>query len=239
MKLKLSLLTTCFILAVALNARAQKFSIPLEGFSNKKTTYLHMEDGSVMKGNLYGTGFKRSKGLVELVKMKDASGTKMKVEPSKIVYMYLPPSGLAKLDAAMEQVGSMNNWDKNTNYDTTLLKDDYVYFEKSPTVVKKKTQQLMLQMLNPSFSNKIKVYHDPFAGETMSAGVGGITVAGGLDKSYYVKRESDKAAWRLFKKNYKEEFPKLFADQPEFVKKYQQDLKWRDLEKHIWEYSQL
>jgi|TARA_B110000503_G_C7114550_1_gene399711 hypothetical protein len=42
-----------------------------------------MEDESVMKGTLYGTGFKRSKGLVEMVKMKNEAGEKMQVESCK------------------------------------------------------------------------------------------------------------------------------------------------------------
>tara|TARA_B110000503_G_C7114550_1_gene399710 strand:- start:22 stop:495 length:474 start_codon:yes stop_codon:yes gene_type:complete len=157
--------------------------------------------------------------------------------------MYLPPSSLAKMGAAMEKMGNMVNWEKSTNYasdyDTALLGDGYVFFEKSLTQIKKNTETLVLQLLNPSFAGKIKVYHDPFAKETMSVGVAGITVAGGLDKSYYVKTNKDEAAWRLYKKDYKEQFEQLFGDKPEFVDKYKDSLNWSDLEKHIYEYSQL
>ncbi|MEM6263483.1 MAG: hypothetical protein AAGI38_13305, partial [Bacteroidota bacterium] len=68
---------------------AQQFDIPLEDFSRKKTSYLHMEDGSVKEGLL--GGFKRSKGLIQMVKMKSDSGGKVQVDPSKIKFMYLQP----------------------------------------------------------------------------------------------------------------------------------------------------
>jgi hypothetical protein len=244
MKTAFNLSLTLFLSLILFSASAQKFAVPLEGFSNKKTTYLYMEGGKEMKGNLYGTGFKRAKGLVEAVKMKDGSDNKMKIDPAKIEYMYVPASALGKLGAATETMGNIANWEKSTNYasdyDTTLLEDGYVYFEKSKTKLnKKKTETLMLQLLNAPFSNKFKVYHDPFAKETMSAGVGGIALVGGLDKSYYIKKEDEDAAWRLFKKDYKEKFAEMFGDKPEFVNKYKGNINWSDLEKHLYEYSQL
>ena len=219
------------------NLIAQQFAIPMEGFSRNKSAYLHMEDGTVHEGEL--GGFKRSKGLIETVKMKNPEGKKLKIDPAKISFMYLPPSNLAKLSAGLEKIGHINNWEKESTMDTTLMNEGYVFFEKTPTKIKKKTDDLMLQLMNASFSSKIKVYHDPFAKETMSVGVGSVTVAGGLDKSYYVKKEGDKAAYRLMKKNYKEEFVKVFGDCDELIKKYQSNVKWSDFESHVYEYTEL
>lgn len=234
--MKLMLFTLAFVVSSG-SAIAQSFSIPLEGFSRKKTTYIFMEDGSKVVGTL--NGFKRSKGLIELVKMVDEKGKKVKIDPEKISYMYLPPSNLAKVGAAMEKIGNVRAWDKNSTMDTTLMNDGYVYFEKSPTKVKKKTNDLMLQLMNASFSQAIKVYHDPFAKESVGLAVGGVTVAGGLDKSYYVKKEGDDTAIRLFKKDYKEMFETLFGDSEEFIAKYKGNIKWSDLEMHIYEYTQM
>lgn len=216
---------------------AQKFSIPLEGFSKKKTAYFYMEDNSEITGTL--SGFKRTKGLIETVKMKDLKGKKVKMDPEKIDYMYLAPSNLGKFGAALETINNVNSWEKETTVDTTLIKDGYVLFEKVPTKVKKKTDDLMLQLMNPSFSQQIKVYHDPFAKETAGVAVGGITVAGGLDKSYYIKKESDKSAYRLLKKNYKEQFAEIFGDNQEFMAKYGDNIKWNQFETHVYEYTQM
>lgn len=229
---------TLVLLFCTSQAFSQAFSVPLEGFSRSKTAYLHMEGGKKFEGQL--SGFKRSKGLIETVKMKNPNGKKLKIDPAKISHMYLPPSDLAKFGAAMEKIGNMRNWESDTNIDTTLMGEGYVYFEKVLTIVKKKKDNLMLQLMNAPFSSKILVYHDPFARETMGIGVAGVTVAGGLDKSYYVmKVGKDKAAYRLKKKDYKEQFSKLFGDCPEFMKKYKDDIKWSDLAQHVYEYSQM
>jgi len=238
MKTSISLLVVMLLLT-GLNLNAQKFSIPLEGFSRQKTAYLTMSDGTTFEGTL--SGFKRTKGLIETVKMKDAKGEKLKIDPSDINYMYLAPSDLAKFGAALEQINNANNWDKETNstINSDLMKEGYVYFEKVPTKIKKKTEDLMLQLMNPSFSGKIKVYHDPFAKETMGVAVGGVTLAGGLDKSYYIRKEGDETAYRLFKNDYKDQFETLFGDCPEFMAKYSKSIKWSDLETHIYEYTEM
>jgi hypothetical protein len=239
MKTSISLLIIMFLFG-GINLNAQKFSIPLEGFSKQKAAYLTMEDGTLFEGTL--SGFKRTKGLIETVKMKDKDGEKLKIDPSKINFMYLAPSDLAKFGAALEQINSVNNWDKenNNDIDADLMKDGYVYFEKVLTQVKKKKiEDLMLQLMNPSFSEKIKVYHDPFAKETMSLGVGGLTLVGGLDKSYYVKKENDKGAYRLYKKDYKEQFEILFGDCPDFMAKYGEKTSWSDFEEHVNAYTEM
>jgi len=233
-KLALSIFILFFI---AFSVNAQKFVIPLEGFSKKKAAYFHMEDGETIEGTL--NGFKRTKGLIETVKMKDEKGNKLKVDPSKISHMYLAPSAFAKLSASMEQIYSVENWEKDNSINADLMKEGYVFFEKVKTKVKKKEDNLMLQVMNPSFSGVVKVYHDPFAGETASVGVGSLTLAGGLDKSYYVKKESDNAAYRLKKKEYKDQFEDLFGDSKEFMEKYSSDINWSDFEEHIYEYTEL
>lgn len=226
------------LVSLSLSASAQSFSVPLEGFSRSKTSYLHMEDGTVKEGLL--GGFKRAKGLIETVKMKSESGGKIKIDPAQINFMYLPPSGLAKLSAAGDRATNVRKWDAPSNIDESLMGEGYVFFEKTATKIKKKTENLMMQLMNTSFSSKIKVYHDPFAKESMGLAVGGVTVAGGLDKSYYVKKEgTDDAAYKLEKKNYKEQFSTLFGDNEEFMTKYKGSIKWSELEMHIYEYTQM
>lgn len=233
------LLLAVAITSFGFGASAQSFAVPLDGFSKKKTSYLHMEDGTVNEGLL--GGFKRAKGQIETVKMKNESGGKIKIDPALIKFMYIPPSGLGKLAAANNRISNVSKWEAPSNMDSTLMGEGYVYFEKMTTQIKKKkTEDLMLQMLNASFSSKIKVFYDPFAKETIGVSVGGVTVAGGLDKSYYVhKVGSTEPAFKLEKKNYKEQFALLFGDCDEFMAKYGDNIKWSDLETHIYEYTQM
>jgi hypothetical protein len=233
------LLFAVAITTLSFGASAQTFAVPLDGFSKKKTSYLHMEDGSVKEGLL--SGFKRAKGQIETVKMEDEGGGKIKIDPAQIKFMYIPPSNLGKLAAANNRISNVKKWDAPSNMDSTLMGEGYVYFEKMTTQIsKKKTEDLMLQMLNASFSSKIKVFYDPFAKETAGVAVGGVTVAGGLDKSYYIQKVgSTDPAFKLEKKDYKEQFALLFGDCEEFMAKYGNDIKWSDLETHIYEYTQM
>lgn len=233
------LLFTAVIATLSLSATAQSFSVPLDGFSKKKTSYLHMEDGSTSEGLL--GGFKRAKGQIETVKMQNEGGKKIKIDPIKIKFMYIPPNNLAKLGAGLDKAFDVNKWDAPSGMNTELMGKGYVYFEKVTTQIKKKkTEDLMLQMLNVPFSSKIKVFYDPFAKETMGLSVAGVNVAGGLDKSYYVIKDgSSEPAYKLEKKDYKEQFATLFGDSEEFMTKYGDDIKWSNLEMHIYEYTQM
>ncbi|KAA1244492.1 hypothetical protein [Aquimarina sp. RZ0] len=227
-----------FFTAIAIvficNIQAQDFLPGFNGFSKKKTTYLHMSDGTVVKGNL--KKLKYEKGLLEEIKIKDLKDQKVKIKPKDINFLYLPPSGLAKLANFDKMIGDARTWN-NKNLDQNLFKDGYAYFEKSDVRVKKKTKTLMVQLINPSFSEKIKVYQDPYAKKTTSIGVGPLK-AGGIAKSYYVKK-GDEIAIRLKKKDYDQEFKLFFGDCPAIIEKYGSDIKWSQFALHVFEYNEL
>ena len=63
----------------------------------------------------------------------------------------------------------------------------------------------------------------------------GVDVVGGDDKSYYVQVGSE-IGFRLFKKNYDEEFARMFKDCPSFSEKIKNPT-WSDLEKNIYDYT--
>ncbi|NNE30509.1 MAG: hypothetical protein HKN16_12795, partial [Saprospiraceae bacterium] len=182
---------------------AQSLLPPVFSYSHKKTSYITLKNGSTVEGTI--KDLDRKKGIIEEVKLKDGSGKVIKLKPSEIDYMYLPASGWDKMGSSLGFLSDASRWD-NDDLDQDKIARGYVYIESSDVMVKKKRMQLLVQLLNPHFSQKIKVYHDPLAGETASIGIAGVKVAGGLDKSYYVKKESAKAAVRLKKKDYSDEF---------------------------------
>ncbi len=220
------------ISAVFSQANAQNLLSPSYGFSHKKTSYVTLIDGKEIKGTI--KDLDREKGLIEFVKIKDGNGKKHKLDAEDIKYMYLPPSGLDKLSTAMDFLTDAQKW-TDEKLDQDLLNQGYAYFELSNVKVKKKEKQLLMQLLNPEFSKKVKVYHDPYAKETASAGIGGITVAGGKAKSYYIKIGDD-AAYKVQKKRYDEEFTPLWNKCKALVKKYT-DVKWSELGQHVLDYS--
>jgi len=236
MKLKSITIAAAFLIFINVNSNAQRFMTPLMGFSKDKTSYLFKSDGKEIKCNLKGLKWK--KGLIEEIKIVNLSGKKVKISPEDITHMYLPPNGLAKLSGSMSFLTDASKWD-NKELRQDIISKGYIYHESSKAKIKKKTGTYMLQLLNPSFSSMLKVYYDPFAKETMSAGVGPVKLAGGLAKSYYIKKTEDEAAYLIEKKLYKTEFSIIFKDCPALIAKYKDAVKWSDFEAHVFEYGQL
>lgn len=234
MKNYLSIVLIALTLA-GFQVKAQTFAPTFRGYSSSKITAITMEDGTEVEGKL--KGYKVDKGLIKEIKIRDENNKKVRIDPAKIKHMYIPPSKLGKLaqtlDAAYD-LTKIQDGELNQSY----LTDGYVYMEKTEVQIKKKkTDSYMMQLINPQFSKKIKVYADPNAKETASVGIGGFTVAGGLDKSYYIQKAGDPVAVRLKKKEYKEQFNEIFAECPSLIEKYGDDPKWSELEKLVFEYS--
>ena len=149
--------------------------------------------------------------------------------------MYLPPSGLDKLMKTNEFLTNSRKWtDQKLNED--FLNKGYIYFELADVKLKKKNRKLLMQLLNPTFSGKIKVYHDPFAKETMSLGIGPVDVVGGIAKSYYIAK-GDAPAFRLKKKDYGKEFVPLWNKCQKVINDFPQK-KWSKLTQHVITYSE-
>lgn len=230
---KKSLLQLCFLLAGHV-LFAQQFLPGTFTFSGKKPSIVILEDGTKVEGEI--EDLDRQKSLIEEVTIKDAKGKKRKFKPAAIKCMYLAPSGWDKFSKSYEFLNDATQWGK-TDLDKDIIGKGYAYFEKAEVKVSKnKTEVLMMQLLNPSFSNKIKVYFDPRAKETASLGVAGIKVAGGDAKSYYIKK-GDAIAFKLEKKNYDEEFKGMYEDCPAIIKAYGEAMRWSELEKHLFEHS--
>lgn len=225
--------TLAALMLVCLNqVSAQRFLEPSESFSPKKISYLTMTDGTTME--VYLKTYKREKGLIKEMKVEGQDGKKVKIKPEDIKYMYLPQSGFDKFAKEMDFLHDVQKWD-NKDIDQSKVADGYIYFEQAEVKVKKEKLTLMMQLLNPSFSSKIKVYHDPYAAETASVGVGGFTLAGGNDKSFYIAVKGE-TAYKLAKKDYDEEFSKIFGKCSAIKSKYK-DAKWSDFEAHVYEHS--
>jgi len=235
MKNTKSVLTLVFTLAV-FSLMAQTFAPAFAGYSRKKPAFITMKDGSEVTVNIKNLKFK--KGLIDELKVAPITGKKkVKINPEDISHMYLPQNALGqvhqKLDIATDMTKVMDG-----ELDSKHLDDGYLYMESSNVQVKKKKQQYcMLQLMNPEFSGAIMVYNDPYAGETMGASVGGIKVAGGLAKSYYIKKAGEDVAKKIKKKEYKADMDMLFGECPDLISKYGANPKWSEFEMFIFDYT--
>ena len=225
----LILLSVCSFI----NVYGQSLLTPSNSFSHKKTSYVTLKDGTEIKGTI--EDIDRKDGLIKLVKIRDGSDVKHKLKADQVKEMYLMPSGFDKYSKAVDLVSDASKWN-DEKVDQDLVNQGYVYFVNASVKIKKKAQPLLMQLLNPSFSKKVKIYHDPFAKQSMSAGIGGVKIAGGNAKSYFIQVGDDQAAYKVEKKRYEKEFKPLWNKCDAVISKYS-EINWSDLTKHALDYT--
>ncbi|WP_431242994.1 hypothetical protein ACQ9BO_25575 [Flavobacterium sp. P21] len=117
--------------------KAQDLIAPSYGFSHSKTAYITLVDGTEISGTI--RDIDRDKGLIEFIKLQDATGKKHKLKPEDIKYMYLPPSGLDNLGKNLNFISNYNKWNDD-KLNQEYIKEGYAYFETAEVKVKKKLQ---------------------------------------------------------------------------------------------------
>lgn len=219
-------------IVTVLTINAQEFLRAFETVSHKKTTFLTLNDGSEIEGEV--KKLDRKKGLIEEVKMK-IKGEKKVIPLEDIKHAYFPQSGLDMLNKLGDLMSDTQQWGRGL-FDEERFKKGYAYFEKAEVIVRKKQRSLLMQLLNPTSCEVIKVYHNPFSMETAKLNVKGFTVAGGDDRSYYISKNGE-VAYKFSKKNFKKDFEQFFGDCPEIAEKYAKS-KWRSFEEIIFAYNE-
>jgi hypothetical protein len=213
---------------------AQEFAEKSMTFSYKKLAYVYLENGDSVIGIISKVGYK--KGLVDEIKIKKEGEKKaIEVEINKIKMAYLPLPNLIIASQKIGTVSNANKWEK-TGINEKLMKDGYVLYEKTVTVLKGKEEILLLQLINPAFCDKIRVYSDPYAAQSQSFGVGGINLAGGDDLAYYIK-VGTQSAMEVKRKDFKDNISNFFGDCPSLEARLKDKSDWTDLAKYILEHS--
>jgi hypothetical protein len=192
------ILLVIFIASISINAQSY-FTDPVLGWSFKKTSIINLKNGDKIEGQI--KNMKVKKGLVKEVVVK-VGDEKRKIPAGEIANMYVAQNNLAKIGTEMASFYDVENHLTENQFDgdeSEYLKDGYTYYESHLTEYRKgKELDVLLLMVNPFFSSKIKVFHDPFAQETASAGVGPMKI-GGHAKSYFIKK-GDGKVYRIKKK---------------------------------------
>ncbi len=229
-----TLLLTLFILfsTAQLSLQAQKFLRPFETFSHSLPAYITLEDGVEFECTI--KKIERKKGLIETIYVSTATEKKREIAIETIKHAYLPQSGWDKMIDFNDVIYSANRWEDGL-YDKERIKAGYAYFEKATVIVKDKESTMLMQLLNPHGSARIKVYHDPFATETMGVGVAGIQLTGGDDRSYYISKDGA-TAYKYTKKEFRTDFKGLFGDCQSVLDTYGKSA-WSEFEKIMFNYN--
>ncbi|MBG0859747.1 MAG: hypothetical protein IQL11_09605 [Bacteroidales bacterium] len=230
-----SLVVLAFILTI--NAYSQGFVETAEQgtistFYNN-SCILKLASGEEIQGKFAGgvyvnNGFSR-------VSVKLENGEKAKFMPEQIASMQIKTSELMRLTMISEASSSIKEMVK-TDFNA-IVNRDYIIFETELTPKKTDTRRL-LQLLNPGFDSKIKVFAEP-GKQTGSLSVGELQLTGGEDRAYLFVKNGEKAI-QVKKGSYSENFNELYSDCPQMLESFKdQKIKWEDVALHVYVYDQL
>lgn len=165
---------------------------------------------------------------IKNISLKDASGNKSKFVPEDLVLLKWKLSKLARMATIAENASKSINSAINTDYGY-LYDMGYAVWDKVPNP-ENESDALLLQVLNPTYSNLLKVYATP---EFVTTNFKKDELA-----DEYIVVKNGKSLLIKDKKYKKTGFTELFGDCPEMVQKYpQKEIDWDDLPQHIMEYT--
>lgn len=217
---------TAVLVSLLHDLTAQIAFIPrIQGFTPSKLSYATLEDGREVEGFIKLVNFQN--GLIRSLRFELPDGTKEKFMAEQIVNLRVAASELGKLGAIVESAGSAKRWSGTST--EAILKRDFVYYEQAK-LPGKKEKYVLLQLVNPGFDSKIKVFDDPEAEETAGIGIQGVNMTGGILKSYYVLRNG--TAFLVKKSKYRDLFSDIYGNCPELIAEFP-EIKFQDFAEHV------
>jgi hypothetical protein len=217
-------------------AFGQGFIEPLDDIDllGNKPCIVTLASGQEVKGEFKSAVLLN--GYLDKIIVNTLNGEKAKFQPEDIVSLKIKAGTLAKLNMLSESVSSIKELTK-TNFDE-IIEREYIVFE-TALKAKKKDKARLMQILNPGFDKKIKVYADPQAKETRGLALGGIRLTGGEDKSYLLVKDGAKTV-KVKKKSYRDNFQELYATCPKMLAVFEGNkIKWDDVAGHVFVYNQV
>ncbi len=220
-----NILALCLICLVTYHVTGQ-FIAPVENLPTPADVEITLKDGSEIQGRI--TSATSVNGTIRSVTVKDAQKNKSKLKAEQIQIMKVRMTELAKLEAMGEATSSLTEMMK-ADFDE-ISNREWVIYEQA-LLPKKKTKYALLQLLNPGFDSRIKVYQNPDANETGETSIGGLALTGGEDTSYLIVKDDAKSS-KVKKGSYKKSFPEIFEG-CESLQEYQGKPKFRDFAAHV------
>jgi len=224
-KLFISSLLLTFLFAV--HSYSQSLLPALEEMPMSREAYLNLKDGQRINGKILYTNSGRG---VNKVALKDDKGTKHEFKSSQIDEFGIFSNDMVKLQYFNESSASIKAMLKTDRSAVKL--NDYVVFRNATM---KGGKELLLQLLNPHFDERIQVYHSVNSRKTTPLTKGAITLTGEMQRAYLVSKDSAPVI-KVKKGSYKKSFRTLFSDCPNMLSV--KNPKFKDLGKHIQYYTE-
>ena len=211
---------------------SQSFIAAVDNIPMNTETIVTTIDGVEITGKIRSAGFVN--GIIKSIRLKDADETIHKFKAADIKTIKVKATFLSKLDMITDKTSSLKEI-RNTNFDE-IIDREWIYFHQiiSP---KKHKKPLLLQLQNPGFDSKMKVYNNPSAQETSTFSLGDTNIGGGEDRSY-IAVMSDGTSFYIRKAKYDKTLKEYLGNCDEFMEVYKdKKLKFKNIAMHVYYYN--
>ena len=195
-------------------------------FTTEKSVFISLKDGSQLE--TFASHIEKKDGIIKSITIKDSKGADRIYRPHEISNIYIAVNDRLnnKLDGA--------DWDSK-DFKKHLIAEAYVYFELANVEMRGKTRPMLLQLLNPSFSSKIKIYLNPWLTDDLVAINNSNNKEAFAVSSYYVK-DGNFPAFKLDGSAYSDNFIALFGECENMIPK-KQIAQWSNFGQDVFEYN--
>jgi hypothetical protein len=208
-------------------SKAQALLPPLEEMPLSRQAYLILKNGNRITGEVMNTTSGRG---INKVVIRDDSGAKNEFKANTIYEFGIISNAMVKaqyLNKSSESIKAMFKTDRSA-----IKMNDFVVFRNAQM---KGGKELLLQLLNPHFDDKIQVYHSVNSRKTTPLRKGTITLTGEMQRAYLVSKNGSEI-FKVKKGSYKKAFNQLFEDCPNLLTVRKP--KFKDFGKHIYYYTE-
>ena len=184
-------------------------------------------DGTLYKGTLKMAMQVNGKLKMLSIALDDVHERK-RFTADDVTLVKMKPSDIQKIGEVANSATNVNKFKDIKN----IIDCDWIYYEK--VTLGENNRSYLMQRLNPGeANNKLKAYVDPNAKHESSFSFGGMTLAGGKDKSYFIVMEGVNKSVLAKKGEYKDQMAEIFPNCPYFFTDLNGDDDWGNFAYHV------
>ncbi len=215
------------LLMAAGGLAAQQLRQPLEDVPMSNKGLVLLTSGEEFEGRIVNTSSNQH-GLTQVV--LEVQGEKRKFKANEVSEFLIAMNDAVRFQYTNERGSSVKKL-LNKNQPSAVPEDFIIY----RSVHADNGPNVLLQLLNPGFDEAFEVFYDPQARKSTEFGGEHITWTGDQHRVFLVSKYGGELI-RVKKGSYKKDFNLLFGD-CEVMKQIDKP-DFKDLEKHLLEYSQ-
>jgi hypothetical protein len=234
--------TICLIVALAIfsgSIRGQRFVsiIDLNEISNLtgSSCIAKLKTGEKAEGILKGLSV--TTGYISGVTIKQEDGKKDRFKTSQLESLQVKSSGFT--DMASVPAGTVTRNNMSISTPGNVAEAEYIVFETVNTG--KLSGVLLLQLLNPGFCSRIRVYaYETDSGNTVTIRdekKGTVSYTGRAAITYLFVKPGEKPV-KIEKSNFRNRLKEIFSDCPAIMSKINNEkIKWDDIAAFVYDYN--